>query len=868
MSWWKFFLPKRASGAQLDSELRFHIAELVEANIAAGMPPGEARRRAMLEFGGKEQIKEEVRDVYKIRFIDSTVANLKSALRFLRKSPSFSITAILTLALGIGANSAVFSAMDAILLRPLPFPEGDQLMWLEQFHRKVKNPLGRLSPTRLEDWNRMNSTFQAITGYYTEDESETSGILPEKVTAAFVAPRFVQVWGVAPELGRDFTTEEEHWGGPSAVVISDRFWRNHFGSDPNVLREKVSFGKFSSRIVGVMPASFLFPDRDVDLWGAVPTDAPMAQSRDSTWYLTIGRLKRGVTLPQALADLEAVQAQLAKAYPKTDGDLGVRIEPLKEETVGGARKSLWMLFGSVSLLLLIACTNIVTLLLARARQREQEISLRFSLGAPRGAIVMQLLTETFVLTLAGGALGLFVAGAASKVFQALAGELPRVDEIRLDARIVLYTIACSIMVTVLCGLFPAIRETRENLSSSLARAGRGQVSGRHSLPWLLVGLQVMLAVTLLAGAGLLLRSFQALGRVSPGFDPSHVLTFHLTGSYAETANPKTLAQRIDGTIAALRRVPGVEAAAASGGLPGLAREYETELKFTDGEVNPDRKILAEDRFISDGYLATMKIPLLQGEDCRPGFGTQEGGALINRSFANTYLAGSTGIGRHLKAVMETAFIGPGEIRGIVGDAREEGLNREPTPTVYWCGSGFDPDPYYLVRTSTNPMAMAETLRKKVHEVEPARSVFEVMPLEEHLGEAFGEDRLRAILLSFFSATALSLACVGLYGTLSYTVSQRRREVGLRLALGALRGQIVKQFLLQGLGVTLLGCVAGWGLAVGFTRVLSGMLYGVSPTDAVTLSFVIFLVLFVAAIASLAPAIRAARVEPMQVLREE
>src|SRR5205085_1503778 len=442
MSWWKFFLPKRASGAQLDSELRFHIAELVEANIAAGMPPGEARRRAMLEFGGKEQIKEEVRDVYKIRFIDSTVANLKSALRFLRKSPSFSITAILTLALGIGANSAVFSAMDAILLRPLPFPEGDQLMWLEQFHRKVKNPLGRLAPTRLEDWNRMNSTFQAITGYYTEDESETSGILPEKVTAAFVAPRFVQVWGVAPELGRDFTTEEEHWGGPSAVVISDRFWRNHFGSDPNVLREKVSFGKFSSRIVGVMPASFLFPDRDVDLWGAVPTDAPMAQSRDSTWYLTIGRLKRGVTLPQALADLEAVQAQLAKAYPKTDGDLGVRIEPLKEETVGGARKSLWMLFGSVSLLLLIACTNIVTLLLARARQREQEISLRFSLGAPRGAIVMQLLTETFVLTLAGGALGLFVAGAASKVFQALAGELPRVDEIRLDARIVLYTIAC------------------------------------------------------------------------------------------------------------------------------------------------------------------------------------------------------------------------------------------------------------------------------------------------------------------------------------------------------------------------------------------------------------------------------------------
>ena len=873
MSWWKCLLPKRASGTQLDSELRFHIEELVEVNIARGMSPEEAWRQAMLEFGGKEQVKEEVRDVYRVRFMDTAIVNVKAAIRFIRKSPSFSATIILTLALGIGANSAVFSAIDAILLRPLPFPEGDQLMWLEQFHRKVKNPMGRLAPTRLEDWNRMNSTFQAITGYYTEDESETSGILPEKVTAAFVAPRFLQVWGVAPELGRDFIPAEEHWGGPSAVLISDRFWRSRYGGNPNVLGKKVTLEtvqKFSCSIVGVLPASFLFPDRNVDLWIPVPlgNPNPYANNRDSTWYLTIGRLRRDVTLEQARADLATVQATLAKAYPKSDGDLGVAIDPLKEETVGGARKSLWLLFGSVSLLLLITCTNIVTLLLARARQREHEISVRFSLGAPRSAIVMQLLTEAFVLTLTGAVLGLIVAGAASKVFQFLAADLPRVDEIRLDARIVLYTLACSVIVTILCGLLPAIRGTRGNLSSSLAQTTHGQVSGRHPLQWLLVGVQVMLAVTLLAGAGLLLRSFQALGRVSPGFDPSQVLTFHLTGSYAETGNPKALAQRIDGTIDALRGVPGVEAASTSSGLPGLAREYEVELKFTDGEANPERKILAENRFISDGYLATMKIPLLEGEDCRPGLGTQAGGALVNRSFANTYLSGATAIGRHLKALMDAAFIGPGEIRGIVGDAREEGLNREPTPTVYWCGNGFDPDPFYLVRTRTEPKSLAETLRRKVHEIEPARSVFDVAPLEEHLGEAFGEDRLRTILLSFFAATALSLACVGLYGTLSYTVDVRQREVGLRLALGALREQIVKQFLLQGLRVTLLGCVAGWGLAVAFARILSGMLYGVSPTDVATLSSVIFLVLAVAGGASLVPAIRAARVEPMRVLREE
>jgi putative ABC transport system permease protein len=868
MSLWKFFHPKRASSAQLDSELSFHIDELIEANIAAGMSPEEARRRAMLEFGGQEQVKEEVRDVYHVRILTSTLANLKSALRFIRKSPSFSCTVILTLALGIGANSAVFSAIDAILLRPLPFPEGDQLMRLEQFHRSVKNPMGRLAPVRLEDWNRMNSTFQAITGYYTEDLSESSGVLPEKVTTAFVAPRFIQVWGVAPAVGRDFSPEEERWGGPEAVLISDRFWRRRFGGDPSALGKKLRLGELSNTIVGIMPASFLFPDRDVDLWVPVMLGGPFSDNREATWYLTIGRLKRGASLERARADLATVQAQLGTAYPKTDADLGVTIAPLKETTIGGARKSLWMLFGSVSLLLLIACTNIVTLLLARATQRQHEISVRFSLGAPRAAIVWQLLTETFVLACAGAGVGLIVAGWASRVFRALAADLPRVEEIHLDTRIVLYALLCSVVATILCGLVPAIRGTRRNLANSLAQASRSQVSGRHPLQWLLVGVQVMLAVTLLAGAGLLLRSFQALVRVSPGFDPSHVLTFHVTGSYAETANPKGLAQRIDGTIDALRNVPGVEAVATSSELPGLAREYQTELKFAEGEVNSDDKILAENRFISNGYLAAMKIPLLEGEDCRQGVGMQEGGALVNRSFANTYFAGQPRIGRHLQAAVGGLFLGPGEIRGVLGDAREEGLNREPGPTVYWCGNGFDPDPFYLVRTSAEPMAMAEVLRRKIHEIEPGRSVFAIQPLEEHLDGAFGENRLRTFLLSFFAATALSLACVGLYGTLSYTVNMRQREVGLRLALGALREQIVKQFLVQGLAVTFAGCVAGWGLAMASAQVLSGMLYGVSPTDAGTLSAVIFLVLLVAGIASLVPAVRASRVEPMQVLREE
>src|SRR6266700_2680817 len=665
MEWWKSLFRKRALDAQLDSELRCHIEELTEANIAAGLTPEEARRRAVLEFGGREQIKEELRDVHRISIVESTLANLKSAFRYIRKAPSFSITVILTLALGIGANSAVFSAIDAILLRPLPFPNGDQLMELRQYNPKMKSPRTRLAPVRLEDWNRMNSTFQAITGYYSEDNSETSGALPEKVTQAFVAPRFLQVWGISPALGRDFNTEEERFGGPNAILISDRFWRRRFGADPNALGNKLRINGYSSSIVGVMPASFLFPDRDVDVWSPGPPDAPIAQSREWTWYLAIGRLKPGVTLEQA-----------------------------------------------------------------RAAQRQHEISVRFSLGGSRAAIANQLLTEVFVLAIAGAALGLVVANAASKVFRTLAADLPRVEEIRLDWRIVLQSRLCSVLATLVCGLFPAIRGTRRNMSSSLTQASRTQVSTRNPLQWLLVGVQVALAVTLLAGAGLLLRSFQELGRVSPGFDPNRVLTFHISASYAETADWKGLTQRIDRTIDSLGSMPGVETAATAGALPGIPSHYQMELKFTEGQLDPERKIVAESRFVSPGYFATMQIPLLSGELCRESPDSLKSiNVLVNRSFANTYLAESIAVGHHLQEVPSSAFLPPGEIRGIVGDAREEGLNREPGPTVYWCTSAAGPDPFYLVRTRTDPMAMAETIRQKIHEIEPARSVFNITILK-------------------------------------------------------------------------------------------------------------------------------------------
>ena len=602
------------------------------------------------------------------------------------------------------------------------------------------------------------------------------------------------------------------------------------------------------------------------LWSVSAPDAPYAQSRESTWFTVIGRLKTGVAPAQARANLAAVQAGLGRQFPKTDGKAGqTTVEPLKEVTVGGVRRSLVILFGSVTLLLLIACINIAALLLSRAAARHHEIAVRFSLGASRASVAVQLLTEVLMLALAGSALGLLVAAGASKVFHSLAKDLPRIEEIGLDWRIVLYSLACAVAATLACGLFPAIRATERDLAGSLAQAGRSSVGGRNPVQFVLVGAQVALAVTLLAGAGLLLRSFQALGRVSPGFDAGRVLSFHTSMSWGETVDQKAAKQRSDRILEALRAVPGVEGAAASMSLPGVPSFYQVELKLVEGRADTEPKMLAHGRVVSPDYFATLRIPLMAGELCRDD--GAPAAVMINRSFADRYLPGTSALGNHLVST-GNSYLGSAAIRGIVGDAREMGLDQEPSPTVYWCYTAAQPGMFFLVRTHGEPASMTQTIRRKLHEVEPSRSVYDLTPVVEHISDAYAENRLRTFLLAFFAGTAVLLACVGLYGTLSYLVNVRQREVGLRLALGALRGQIVRQFLAQGLRVSLAGCIAGLALAEAFGHLLTGMLYGVSPSDGATLAGVAATVIAVSVVASLLPAIRAARLDPMQVLREE
>ncbi len=861
----KRFFRRQVSDDAMDREIAFHIEELTQANIALGMLPDEARRRAILEFGGQEQVKQEIREVHVSALAEGMFFHCQAVLRFLRKSPSFSLAVILTLALGIGANSAVFSAIDAVVLRPLPFPNGDRLVALYQHDAKGRDANRFVAPVRLEDWNRLNSTFESISGYYLDDLSETSGSLPEKVTEALVAPRFLEVMGVQPALGRAFTPQEEHWAGPDAVLISFGFWQRRFHGDRAALGKKLHIGSLSYAIVGIMPASFQFPNRDVDLWAPSAPDAPYAVRRDSTWFTVIGRLKDAVVLSQATADLAAVQSQLGKQFPKPDAELVVQTQPLKEVIVGGVRDSLWLLYGSVTLLLLIACSNIAALLLARTAEREHEISIRFSLGASRRAIVSQLLAEIFALALLGSLAGLLIAGCAAHGFHLLAKTLPRAEEITLNWRIALYSLAATLATTLMCGLVPALRGTRHGLAHALAAGSRTQVSTRNRLQWLLVGVQVTLAVTLLVGAGLLLRSLLEIARVYPGFDPSHVLTFQVSGSWGETTDMKAVLQRIDRSLASLRALPGVVDASTTDSLPGIAWLYQIEFKI-DGKLEPGHPILADSRDVSAGYFNTMQIALLAGQACRTASTTSD--VVVNRAFADRYMSDTSPVGHLLAGAAYNDFMPSGTIRGIVGDAREEGVNNPPVPTVYSCFSAPNPFPNYLVRTEGDPMAMAEAIRHRIHQVDPARSVYAFAPLQEHLNDASIAMRLRTTLLALFAATAVSLACIGLYGTLSYLGRLRQREMGVRLALGALRSQIVGRFLMQGLRVTILGCIAGLALGIGLRRYLAGMLYGIKALDPITYASVVGLILLVAALASLVPALRAARIEPVQVLREE
>ncbi len=679
MSWYR---RRKTLAKELDREFAFHLAERVDELRATGLNEKEALEIARRQFGNLTLQKERSADMHISIWLETALRNIRLGARSLKRTPALSAAVIVTLALGIGGKQRRLLCDRRRAAPSVAVPQRGSTD-ADRSEKSPQHGRGRgARPGRRLESNELH--LQAITGYYAEDVSETSGELPEKLRRAFVGPRFLEVWGVAPVLSStpqpdgsaDRGTDDRFKSSVTSneVFISDRLWRSRFAADPNAIGKRLRFGVSSPVIAGVMPASFWFPDPGIDLWW--PTLG--TPSRDATWFYVVGRLKPGASVEQAQADLSTIQAQLAAQYPATDTNLTLQIRPLKDETVGEVRQSLWLVFGSVSVLLLIACANIAALLLSRAIQRNQEIAIRLSLGASRLSVAAQLLTETAILAACGGATGILLAAGAPRLFRAFAGNLPRMQEVRIDWGIAVYSLLCTFFITFLCGILPAIRATRLHTT-------RGEVSGRHRVQWLLVGVQVTLAVTLLAGAGLLLRSLQALGRVSPGFNPDHVLTFHISGSYAETMDYPGLYRRIDRTLEFLNTIPGVQASATAAALPGVPAPFlQWTLRISGGSPDSDAKVTADNRFVSPGYFATMRIPLLDGEACPAQ--AQQGNVLVNRSFRDRYLPGPLLPGRQVRGV---ANLPPGDIRGVVGDAREDGLSRQPFPAVYWCNSAPD-----------------------------------------------------------------------------------------------------------------------------------------------------------------------------------
>jgi len=650
-------------------------------------------------------------------------------LRVVARRPGFAATLALTLALGIGASSTVFSLIDAVLLRPLPYPDSERLVALHE--TKLADPGYRtpVAPGRLEDWQRLSAGFADVSGSYQDTLTDTTGPAPERLSAAFTAPRFFAVMGTAPALGRVFTAEEEGYGGPLAAIVSDELWRRRFGADPGALGRTLMLSGQSYAIVGVMPPPFQYPAADTEVWAPKQAPPDLLRTREARFCDAIARLKPGVTVERARTTLAAAQARLDGEYPKTDAGWSVAVEPLRDALVGGVRAPLWLLLGAVGLLLAIACANVACLLLARFNSRAPEIAARISFGAARAAIARQLFAEGLVYAFTGGMLGLGAALAGIDFLRTRLPEIPRIAELRMDARAVAAVAGITLLAAVLFALAPILQTARRDLTGALILGGRGMVGGRKRLPRILVAAQFALATALLIGAGLSIRSLTKLQETPLGFHPERVLALRVGASFGEA--PGTTIARHQRLLDALASVPGVTAVSVSSGLPGVDPAWPREFEI-EGEPSPDGTVrFATWRIVTAGYFQTLGIPVTEGRTCRMNTDPLEPfEALVNRSFAARYLRGREAIGRTIRGGPQGDAAA--RIVGVVADAREDAPGSAPQPLIYACGYlRYWPDSDFLVQ-ARDPAALVNAARTAVQSLEPARPVYSVRPLTQAL----------------------------------------------------------------------------------------------------------------------------------------
>jgi putative ABC transport system permease protein len=805
--------------------------------------------------------------------MNTLVQDVRYALRMFVKKPGFTFTVVVALALGIGANTAIFSVVNAVLLRPLPYREPDRIVKVWEIHpnTKLRDDKANVAPANFIDWASQNEVFEQIAayegnrrGFNLTDAGESEHIEGSRVSASLFP-----LLGVQPILGRSFTEEEDRQGSNRVIILSQGFWQRRFGADREILGRTLTLNLRGYTVIGVMPEGFDMP-QSVDFWVPLAFDDEEAKTRDFHYLSVIARLKPGVTVEEARAGMNVVALRLEQQYPETNARLGAHLTLLSEHLVGPIRPALLILLGAVGLVLLIACANTANLLLARAAARQKEIAIRQALGASRRRLIKQMLTESLMLSLLGGSIGAIIALWGTDLLASLGPEsISGLGHIRIDARVLGFTLTLSLLTGVVFGLAPALQASRPRLNELLKEGGRSSGGAvRSRTRSLLVVSEVALSLVLLIGAGLMVKSFLRLQSVAPGFDPENLLTVKLSPTISKFRGKSegvAFYQQVERQIQAL---PGVVSVGAVTHLP-LSQD-NLRLTFNiDGRpaTAPGEEYLAEARAVSPNYFRTMSIPVLSGRDFTERDNIQSARAIIiNAKMADIYWPGEDPVGKRLIMEGEKA---PREIVGVVGDVKHWGLEEESRPEMYW--------PLYqeplvftsvVIRSKTDPASLAAAVRSEVKAIDNDQPVYRVRTMEQLLSRSVAAERFSMLLLAIFALVALVLAAVGIYGVIAYSVSQRTREIGIRMAMGAEARDVLGLVVRQGLRLAAAGVAIGIGGALALTRVMAGLLYGVSTTDFETFVAVPLLLTMVAALASYIPARRATKVDPMVALRYE
>jgi predicted permease len=880
----------------LSEELRSHLEMLVEEKTAQGMAPDEARRQAVLTLGNNTQIREAYREQAGLPFFEVLLQDIRYALRTLRRYPGFAAVAIVTLALGIGANTAIFSIVNGVLLQPLPYANHDGLVSVFSTFDKGGNfDDGSTSPPDFRTLRAQNHTFVGLSAYYTAAQNLTGIEEPERLQSLVVSADYFTTLSVKPAFGRNFLAGEEQWGAHHVAIVSNAFWRTRLNSDRNLAGKTLTLNGDVYSVIGVMPRDF-YVQRPIQLWVPMAWKPKDNDDTHNNYFLSmIGRLRPGVTHAQAASNLNAIMLGIAQQFPENKG-IGADLKSLREAWLGDVRPALMVLLAAVGSVLLIACVNLANLLLARSAGRQKEIAIRSAIGANRARLLRQFITESVLLSLIGGGFGLTLASLALRILPLTVDILPRADQIRLDGWVLLFTLAVSSLTGILFGLMPAFQNSRPGgVNESLKEGGRNTSSrGNQRLRGILVTSEVALALLLLIASGLAIKSFARLLHVNAGFVPDHVLTFtiNLPDTYDPQRDQDLLrigaAPRVidffENLLARIEQLPGVKAAGSVSSLPLKGENWGKLFVALDRPIpsSIDKLDHIQYRAVLGHYFNSLQIPLIKGRFLNDhDRGDNPFVAVVNQTLARHYWPGQEAIGKNIllsppENLVPAGLAPPGyhpqkfTIVGVVADVHYGGMDNKPLPLVYASVLQHDSNmaPSLTVRSDGDPRLLTSLVRDIVKQIDKNIPLARVMTMDEILSTSVAQPRLVTILLGLFGILALILASVGIYGVLAYSVSQRTSEIGIRMALGASRSSVLRMVLRQGLRLTGIGLAIGLVLALGLTRLMSGVLFGVSPTDPATFTMILLLLGTIAMLASYLPARHATRVDPMVALRYE